>query len=308
MVAGVEFRQLRYAIAVAEERHFTRAAERLHVAQSALSHQVAALESELGARLFDRTSRRVTLTPAGEDFVLHAREVLAATERLRAGVASATATVTGRLRIGTISTLTHVDLPALIRRFLNTHPGVQAQLVPGMSETIAAQVDSGDLDLGFLGLWHTRPQAGLHSTTIGTEQLMAVVPTDHPWAQRARISLLDLATVATVDFPAGTGARRQSDDAFERSGLPRRVVAEAASAGLVADLTRAGVGVGLLPESYARTQTGLHPLRIADAPIRTVHLVTNPRLLTPTGRAFVDLVVAQLGGGEPNGEDPVTPG
>ena len=81
----MEFRQLRYAIAVAEERHFTRAAARLHVAQSALSHQVAALESELGARLFDRTSRRVTLTSAGEDFVLHAREVLAATERLLAG-------------------------------------------------------------------------------------------------------------------------------------------------------------------------------------------------------------------------------
>ncbi|MGW0042630.1 LysR family transcriptional regulator [Rhodococcus sp. NPDC003348] len=289
----MEFRQLRYALAVAEERHFTRAAQRLHVAQSALSHQVAALESELGARLFDRTSRRVTLTPAGEDFVLHAREVLAATERLRAGVASTTDTVAGVLRIGTISTLTQLDLPALVREYRDRHPGVSVQLVPAMSEAIAAQVDSGDLDLGFIGLWHTRPQAGLDAVALGTERLTAVVPDEHPWSGRARITLLDLATEPSIDFPAGTGARRQSDDAFTAAGLPRRVVAEAGSADLVAELTRAGVGIGILPESYARG-SGLRLLPIADAPIRTVHLVTNPRLLTPIARAFVDLACLHL--------------
>lgn len=291
----MELRQLRYAIAVAEERHFTRAAERMHVAQSALSHQVRQLEAELGARLFERNSRRVELTAAGEDFVLHAREVLAATERLRGAVGDVDPAFP-ELRVGTISTLTQLDLAAAIGRFHEAHPGVRTSVRQSMSESITAGVDSGELDIGFIGLWHTRPRAGLHAVTIGTEQLMAVVPVDHRWAGRRRVSLLELAAEPAVDFPTGTGARKQSDDAFQLAGLPRTVVAEADSADLVARLALAGLGVGMLPESDAGTRPGLRPLRIADAPIRTVHVVTNPRLITPAARAFLDLVTEELAG------------
>jgi DNA-binding transcriptional LysR family regulator len=292
----MELRQLRYAIAVVEERHFTRAANRLHVAQSALSHQVQQLEHELGTALFTRTSRRVELTDAGEAFVLRAREVLAATERLRGDVASTAEAVTGTLRIGTITTLTQIDLAAHLRSFLDTHPGVDVHVVSAMSESIVAQVEAGELDLGFIGLWHTRPRAGLTARVLGTEQLVAVVARDHPWATRTTVALLDLASVPTVDFPEGTGARRQSDDAFALAGLPRKVVAQAGSASLVAALTEAGTGVGFLPESDAVTRPGLHLLRIADAPIRTVHMISKPTLVTPPGRAFADLVERHLGG------------
>lgn len=294
----MELRQLRYAIAVAEERHFTRAASRLHVAQSALSHQVQQLENELGTALFTRTSRRVELTDAGQAFVLRAREVLAATERLRGDVAATADAVTGTLRIGTITTLTQIDLAAHLRAFLDAHPGVDVHVVSSMSESIVAQVESGELDLGFIGLWHTRPRAGLTARVLGTEQLVAVVGRDHPWATRTTVTLLDLAGVPIVDFPEGTGARRQSDDAFTMAGLPRNVVvAQAGSATLVAALTEAGVGVGFLPESDAVTRPGLHVLRIADAPIRTVHMISKSALLTPPGREFAELIERHLTGG-----------
>lgn len=290
----MELRQLRYALAVAEERHFTRAAARLHVAQSALSHQVRQLEHELGTSLFTRNNRRVELTDAGEAFVLHAREVLAATDRLRSEVSIGGRTVTGTLRIGTITTLTQIDLAALIREFLDTHPGVDVHVVSAMSESIVEQVDSGALDLGFIGLWHTRPRAGLTARVLGTEQLVAVVPHGHRWSGRTSLTLRELAEEPTVDFPEGTGARRQSDDAFTMAGLPRRVVAQAGSATLVAALTAAGVGVGFLPESDAVTRPELHLLRIADAPIRTVHMIGKPTLESPPGRVFAELVDRRL--------------
>ncbi len=218
----MELRQLRYAIAVAEERHFTRAANRLHVAQSALSHQVQQLEHELGTALFTRTSRRVELTDAGEAFVLRAREVLAATERLRGDVASTAEAVTGTLRIGTITTLTQIDLAAHLRSFLDTHPGVDVHVVSAMSESIVAQVEAGELDLGFIGLWHTRPRAGLTARVLGTEQLVAVVARDHPWATRTTVTLLDLASVPTVDFPEGTGPGGRATTRSPWPGFPAR--------------------------------------------------------------------------------------
>ncbi|WFR71486.1 LysR substrate-binding domain-containing protein [Prescottella defluvii] len=194
----------------------------MHVAQSALSHQVRQLEHELGTPLFTRTNRRVELTDAGESFVLRAREVLAATDRLHGEVSATGRPVTGTLRIGTITTLTQIDLAALIRAFLDTHPGVDVHVTSSMSEAIVEQVENGELDLGFIGLWHTRPRADLTARVLGTEQLVAVVGRDHPWAGRAAVTLRDLAEVPTVELPEGTGARRQSDDAFAMAGLPER--------------------------------------------------------------------------------------
>ncbi|NUT40503.1 MAG: LysR family transcriptional regulator, partial [Thermoactinospora sp.] len=107
----MELQQLRYVLAVAETSNFTRAAERCLVVQSALSHQIAALERELGARLFERTSRRVRLTPAGEAFLPEARACLEAADRARAEVAAAGGEIRGRLAVGAIPSVTAVDLP-----------------------------------------------------------------------------------------------------------------------------------------------------------------------------------------------------
>ena len=119
---AMNLRQIDYAVAVAETGSFTRAAERCHTVQSALSHQISRLEEQLGARLFERTSRRVALTPAGRTFLTHARQVQDAARRLGDEMAAATGEIRGTLTLGTISTLTVVDLPALLAEFHRPTP------------------------------------------------------------------------------------------------------------------------------------------------------------------------------------------
>ncbi|MFH8796156.1 LysR family transcriptional regulator [Streptomyces sp. NPDC017941] len=137
---------MRYVLAVAETASFTPAAERCHVVQSDLSHQVARLEKELGARLFERTSRRVRLTAAGEAFLPAARQSLEAAERARAEVAAATGEIRGRLTVGAIPTVTAVDLPAVLRDYRLSHPQVRISLRAGSSERLVEQVRDGRLD------------------------------------------------------------------------------------------------------------------------------------------------------------------
>src|SRR5262245_24045379 len=148
----MELHQLRYVIAVAETSSFTRAAERCLVVQSALSHQIARLERELGARLFERTSRRVRLTPAGAAFLPAARQCLDAAERAAAEVAATVGEVRGRLAVGMISTVAAVDLPAVLRDYRRQFPHVRISLRVSPSEELVEQVKQGATEVAFLGL------------------------------------------------------------------------------------------------------------------------------------------------------------
>ncbi|MFE1499848.1 LysR family transcriptional regulator, partial [Streptomyces albidoflavus] len=124
----MELQQMRYVIAVAETNSFTRAAQRCLVVQSALSHQIARLEKELGARLFERTSRRVRLTPAGAAFLPSAHQCLDAAERAAAEVAASVGEVRGRLAVGLIPTVAAVDIPAVLKDFHQRHPKARISL------------------------------------------------------------------------------------------------------------------------------------------------------------------------------------
>lgn len=135
----VELRQLRYVVAVAETRNFTRAAARCFVAPSALSRQIGNLERELGAKLFALTSRRVELTPAGEAFLVGARQCLEAAERAVTDAAAAVGEVRGRLLIGTIPTMVAVDIAEVLQRFRERHPQVRVGLHVGAGDTMAAE-------------------------------------------------------------------------------------------------------------------------------------------------------------------------
>ncbi|WP_370361931.1 LysR family transcriptional regulator [Catenulispora sp. MAP12-49] len=139
----MELQQLRYVIAVAETGGFTRAAERCLVVQSALSHQIARLERELGARLFERTSRRVSLTPAGAAFLPAARQCLEAADRAAAEVAAAVGEVRGRLAVGLIPTVTAVDIPGALRDFHERYPRVRISLRVGASDDLVVDLPAG---------------------------------------------------------------------------------------------------------------------------------------------------------------------
>lgn len=279
---------MRYVIAVAETSSFTRAAERCLVVQSALSHQVARLERELGARLFERTTRRVRLTPAGEAFLPAARQCLEAAERAAAEVAAAVGEVRGRLAVGLIPTVTAVDIPAALRDFRLRHPHVRVGLRVGASDELAEQVREGALDVAFLGLPATATPRGVGRHELARDRLVAVVAPDHPLAGAAPVGLRRLASEVFVDFPAGTAGRAQTDQAFTAAGLVRDVAFEVSTADYIAGLVGPGLAVAMLPPAYAAQLAGVVAIEVADAPVRVQHVVWSRSGRTPAATAFLE--------------------
>ncbi|MEV3858930.1 LysR family transcriptional regulator [Streptomyces sp. NPDC050095] len=291
----MELQQLRYVVAVAETGGFTRAAERCLVVQSALSHQIGKLEKELGARLFERTSRRVRLTAAGEAFLPAARQALEAAERARAEVAAATGEIRGRLAVGAIATVTAVDVPGLMRAYHDRHPQVTMRLMDGMSEELARGVREGTLDLAFLGVPPSFRLAdpALESRTLAVDRHVAVVAPGHRLAARASgapVPLEQLTDEAFVDFPPGRAPRAQTDGAFAAAGLRREVAFEASALGFIAELVRGGLGIALLPSRLVDRLPGLAVVPLRDGPTREERLVFSRTRRSPAAAAFLESV------------------
>ncbi|MGK8500679.1 LysR family transcriptional regulator [Nocardia asiatica] len=285
----MELQQMRYVLAVAETNSFTRAAERCLVVQSALSHQIARLERELGARLFERTSRRVRLTPAGAAFLPAARQCLDAAERAVAEVAAAVGEVRGRLAVGLIPTVAAVDIPEALRDFRGRHPHVRISLRVGASEELVEKVEHGAIDVAFLGLPTTARPRGVAAHALARDRLVAVVAPDHPLAGEPTVDLRRLACEVFVDLPAGTAGRLQSDQAFEAAGLDRDVAFEVTSADYIARLVRPGLAVAMLPSAYAPQLEGVVTLEVADAPARVEYVIWS-RNRPPAATAFLAIL------------------
>ncbi|GGR82482.1 LysR family transcriptional regulator [Streptomyces nojiriensis] len=283
----MELQQMRYVLAVAETNSFTRAAERCLVVQSALSHQIARLERELGARLFERTSRRVRLTPAGEAFLPAARQCLDAAERAAAEVAAAVGEVRGRLAVGLIPTVAAVDVPGALRDFRRRYPHVRVSLRVGASEDLAERVREGGLDVAFLGLPTTARPQGVAVRELARDRLVAVVAPDHPLAGGPAVDLRRLSREVFVDLPAGTAGRVQSDLAFSAAGLTRDVAFEVTSADYIARLVGPGLAVAMLPSAYAPRLAGVATVEVTDAPARVEYAVWSRTGRTPAAAAFL---------------------
>lgn len=278
---------MRYAVALAEERSFTRAAERHFVVQSALSHQIKALENELGVPLFARTSRRVELTAAGEAFVNQARLSIEAADRAMAEAAAATGRVRGTLTLGVIPTVTAIDIPAELSRFRAAHPEVRIRLRGGGSDEFIAAIGEGRMDVAVLGLASATRPTGVATRELATERLVAVLPQRHRLASRSRLHLKDLAEETFVDFPAGTPGRAQSDLAFREAGLQREVAFEASSTELVLDLIRHDLVIALLSPGVVRSAEGIRTVPLTDGPTRVEYLAWSSFNPSPAAQAFV---------------------
>lgn len=281
---------MRYVLAVAESRNFTRAAEATHVVQSALSQQIGKLERELGVDLFSRSSRRVELTAAGEAFLPWARTALDAVDRAAAEAIAADGVIGGPLRIGLIPTPSALDVPGFLRTLREVHPEVTAQLRVGGSDQLIVEVREGTLDLALVGLADGVTPARVDHRPLAREALVAVLPDGYP-ATRSTVSLTlaDLAPEPFADFPAGGPGRIQSDLAFREAGLVRDVRYEAATPGLIRDVVAAGLAVALLPESFAHG-TGVRVLPVVDGPHRTEYLVWDSFAPSAATRAALTLL------------------
>lgn len=283
----VDLQQLRYAVAVAERGNFTRAAEQCFVVQSAVSHQIAKLEQELGARLFHRTSRSVALTPAGAALLPAARECLAAAERARAEVYAASGEIRGRLSVGMIPTAAAVDVPAVLRAFHQEHPQVRISLLAGGSDDLAEGVRNGALDVAFLGLAEDVEIPHVNSRLLTRDPLAALLAPDHRLAARKRIRLELIATEEFVDFPAETTGRVQADRAFLAAGLERTVAFEITDPQVMARLVAEGLGVALLASTYAVRLPGVAVVPVVNTSYRIEHLIWSRFGPTPAAQAFI---------------------
>lgn len=285
---------MRYVVAVAETRNFTRAAERCFVVQSSLSHRIAALERELGVTLFARSSRRVELTSAGAAFLVGARECLAAADRAVADAAAATGVVRGRLRVGVIVTTAAVDVPELLQRYRARHPDVRVGLRSGRSDELAAAIRDGELDIAFLGLPEGERPSGVETVVLAHDEHVLAVAAGHRLAGASRVTLADIAEETFVDFVAGTPARAQSDRAFAAAGLVRDVAYEAGVVELITRLIARGLGIALLPSAFIRPlaaeDPGLALVPVVDGPHRVEYLAWSRFNPSPATRAMLDVL------------------
>ncbi|MER6583493.1 LysR substrate-binding domain-containing protein [Nonomuraea sp. NPDC001023] len=246
----MELRQLEYFVAVAEERSFTRAAERVHISQSGVSAQIRQLERELGAELFDRSARVATLTVAGKAALEHARAALAAAGAVGQAVGEVTDLIRGTLTVGMVLGCTITPLFDALAAFRWAHPGVELSLLEDNSDKLVEGVRGGALDLALIGAANGVPE-GLESLTIVSERLVAAVPPEHPLAGRRRIALRDLGEHAIVCMPRGTGLRAVFDEACAAQGLRPPIALQAGAADAIAGLAVRGLGVAILSESMA---------------------------------------------------------
>lgn len=289
----MDLSQLRYVVAVADASNFTRAAERCFVTQSALSHQIAALERELGQRLFVRSSRSVRVTEAGVAFVARAREALRAVDSAKEDAAATEGNVVGTLRLGVIPTVTAIDVPGVLARFRAEHPSARVELRVGNSDALVADVRSGELDVALLGLREDALPQGVAVREIGRERLVAAVPLTHALAGQADVALSELSGMTFADFPAGTSGRAQSDVAFGAAGVERDVAFEADSAELILGLVAADLAVSLLaPGVVASRALDVIAVPVRQGPVRVEYAAWDKDAPRSVARAFLRVVDA----------------
>ncbi|MFF3950619.1 LysR family transcriptional regulator [Streptomyces sp. NPDC001902] len=265
----MELRHLEYFLAVAEELNFTRAARRLHVVQSGVSAAVRALERELGAPLFERTSKQVALTAAGEALLPEARATLAAAQAARDAVGQVAGGLRGTVRVGTMTSIALIDLPGLFGRFHADHPRVGIRLSASIGGTagLVQGLADGELDIAFVSL-PGRPPAWLTVRSLATVPLTAVLPAGHPAGAGSAVDLADLVGEPFIDSPVGFGNRLVVDRAFAAAGLERFVVIEVTDITMTADYVRQGLGVAIMPSfAVAADDPGVCVRPVAGGPL-----------------------------------------
>jgi DNA-binding transcriptional LysR family regulator len=289
----VELRQLRMFVAVADEGSFTLAADRLHVVQSAVSAGVRTLERELGATLFERTTRQVQLSDAGRVLLPQARRILAAELLALDLVGEVRAGVRGSITIGTMQAqaMRNVRIAKLLAQFHGDHPAVEISVRHMPSAEIADQVRDGRFDLGFLSLINEQPP-GLVLTHLASEVMMLATGSRHRLAGRKEIDLTELQDEPFADGPPGWGSRMASDRAFSLARADRNVVFEMNDVASLIDFVREGLAVALIPPSLAEQapEISLIPIRRHAPTFNTYLAEPKDRRATTATNALLEVI------------------
>ncbi|EML6553301.1 LysR family transcriptional regulator [Klebsiella michiganensis] len=252
---NIELRHLRYFIAVAEELHFGHAAARLNISQPPLSQQIQILEQQIGARLFARTNRSVSLTEAGRQFLADSRQILSQVDDAAARAARLHHGETGELRIGFTSSAPFIKAVSdTLSTFRRRYPDVHIQTRETNTREQIVPLNEGALDLGLMR--NTQLPDTLVWERVLREPLLAMVPRDHPLASKPRVSLRELAREPFVFFEphVGTGLYDDILGLMRRYDLTPAITQEVGEAMTIIGLVAAGLGVSILPASFRRVQ------------------------------------------------------
>lgn len=248
----MELRHLRYFVAVAEELSFRRAAERLFMAQPPLSQQIRQLETEIGTPLFDRTAKRVTLTPAGQAFLEDAKAVLARVDSAVARAARIGRGDEGRLRVGFASSTAFDVLPIVVRRFRERYPEVTLELTELLGQEQAEALRARRIDVGLSV--QPEPAEGLRIEELAWVPVVVALPATHPLASRRGVALTELAHEPFVRFPRSstTGFARFVAELFQEAGIAPPLVQATEELQTALGLVAAGLGFTVVPGSVRR--------------------------------------------------------
>ncbi len=289
----MELRHLQHFVAVAEDQHFTRAAERLMVSQSGLSASIRALERELQAPLFVRTTRRVTLTEAGRALLTEAERVLDRVRAAHEAVAAVQGVLRGTLSLGTEQCIAGVHVAGLLAAFRRRHPDVEVRLRQVGAGALAEEVAAGRLDLAF-GVRTRTDDEQLRSVPLTGEPMVVLChPTHRLAVAGAALTPQDLSSETFVDFHPDWGPRRITDAAFAAAGVRRTVALEVNDVHSLLDLVDEDLGVAVVPRHFRHKRKALTALPLkgtGDAVYETVALLPPPEATSPAARALMRLL------------------
>lgn len=285
----MELRHLRYFLAVADKLSFTRAADQLRVTQPTLSHQIKALEEEIGSTLFDRVGRKVYLTPSGETLREYARQALNAINSATVAISELEGLTRGTLTIGVFESFSGSLLPPLLARFSRLYPGVHVTVRQLRTGELEGELDKGDLDLGIA---YSPPATdSVVAEKLFDEPLALVVGAKHPLAHKRRIHMSALdgepLMLLTAEFPS----RRLLESRFSSVGARPRVVLEINSVQAALATVSSMALATILTERIAKTVPGLHCVKLVPPITRTVAMFwRRDGYRTAAARAMADLI------------------
>ncbi|MGV0743351.1 LysR family transcriptional regulator [Mycolicibacterium sp. XJ870] len=289
----MELRQLEYFIAVADELSFTRAAHRVHVVQSALSTSVKKLEDELEVDLFDRSRQRIRLTPAGERFRDHARQVMHSARLATDALGEYRGFLSGTVDFGSLVTFGALDVTGVLGRFHRDHPHVRlrVRLSQAGSSAYLTEIAGGTLDLALISAPDRFP-SGVDMRELAAEPMVFACRGDHRLAAHRRVQIGELAAEDLIGFPVGFGIRKLIDEAFASEGVLARTPYEMPSDYTVAAaLISNGLGTAVMPASEAARFPELTAVQLATPIIWRIYLA-QPATPNPAAATLAGMLLA----------------
>ena len=298
----MELRHLQYFIALAQEGSFTRAARKVNIVQSGLSNSIKELEEELGTRLVERTTHKVSITDTGILFLQHARATLASLESAVEAVRSQDGVVRGQLRLGIMQSLcSYLELAPLLKQFRSAFPMVNVSVRVQFGDTVPELVRSGEIDLSFRAIIDKDQWPGIQLIPYMQDRLVAVCPSDHPLASRSSVTIETLSNEIFVDLTRDLPLRRLIDKVFAQHHLKRTTAFEVSEIRIAMQFVANGLGVAIVPSVYARSFTkswrgAVLPISSRDGrlPAWRIAILRRTKQKRHTGTDTVDLFLNKL--------------